>query len=132
MLIGILTKLASFSLRNPKLLLLAICAVAVGVLAIHYKMIVNERDKLEVAVAGYERAVDAFRDREASLRGAIENERRAAAAAAAARDEARRTLDIFREGRKRDPEAQEWAEQSLPVGEVERLCQALPEMDGCQ
>ena len=66
------------------------------------------------------------------LEDALDLEREAAALAAAERDEARRAIDAFRAGRRDDPEALEWASQPLPIGELDRLCIALPEMEGCQ
>ncbi len=109
----------------------------VGVLAVlafgaHYRMLTGERDKLRVAQVGYELAVENFRAREAILKEDLRISDEAAAIAVAERTEARRTLDVFMAGREDDPESMEWAQQTIPIGELERLCQALPEMEGCQ
>lgn len=132
MLIGILTKLASFSLRRPKTVAIIAAVVVLGSLGAHYKMILAKNERLKTERAAYAAAVETFREREATLQETITNERVAAAAAAAERDEARRALDAFRAGREDDPEALEWAAAPVPVGELDRLCAALPEMEGCE
>ena len=132
MLMKALGALASFSLKKPKTVAtIAVATVAVAFFA-HYKLLVGERDKLRVAQDAYEVAIERFREREASLQTALENERQASILVAAERDEARRAVDVFRAGREGDAEAVEWASQSLPIGELVRLCAALPEMEGCQ
>ena len=129
--ISVLTKLAGFSAKRPKIMIGIVAVLVLAGLGIHYKMLVGERDKLRVVTAGYELAVDNFRAREATLKEDLRIERTAAAIAVAERTEARRTLDVFMAGREDDPEAMEWAQQAIPIGELERLCQALPEMEGC-
>lgn len=131
MVLGLLIRLAGFSTKNPKTVLIIAAIVAILALAVHYKMLVSERDKLRTAQVGYELAVDTFRAREATLQEDLRIERTAAAIAVAERTEARRTLDVFMAGREDDPESMEWAQQAIPIGELERLCQALPEMEGC-
>lgn len=130
--ISVLTKLAGFSAKRPKAVIGIVAVLILVGFGIHYKMLVGERDKLRVAQVGYELAVDTFRAREAAMREDLRIERTAAAIAVAERTEARRTLDVFIAGRKDDPESMEWAQQAIPIGELERLCQALPEMEGCQ
>lgn len=130
--IGLLTKLASFSAKRPKAVIGIVAVLILVGFGIHYKMLVGERDKLRVAQVGYELAVDNFRAREATLQEDLRIERTAAAIAVAERTEARRTLDVFMAGREDDPESMEWAQQAIPIGELERLCQALPQMEGCQ
>ncbi len=132
MVLGLLVKLAGFSTKNPRAVLLIVLALLMVGFGVHYKLIVGERDKLRVAQVGYELAVDNFRAREATLQEDLRIERTAAAIAVAERTEARRTLDVFMAGREDDPESMEWAQQAIPIGELERLCQALPEMEGCQ
>ena len=130
--LSVLSKLAGFSVRNPRTILFIVLGIVILGLGVHYKMLVGERDKLRVATVGYELAVDTFRAREATLQEDLRIERTAAAIAVAERTEARRTLDVFMAGREDDPESMEWAQQAIPIGELERLCQALPEMEGCQ
>ncbi len=130
--LGILTTLASFSIRNPKTILFIVIGIAIAGFGVHYKLLVGERDKLRVAQVGYELAVDNFRAREATLQEDLRLERKAAEIAVTERAEARRALDIFLAGREDDPESMEWAKQTIPIGELERLCQALPEMEGCE
>lgn len=130
--ISVLTKLAGFSAKRPKVMIGIVAVLVLAGFGIHYKMLVGERDKLRVATVGYELAVDNFRAREATLQEDLRIERTAAAIAVAERTEARRTLDVFIAGREDDPESMEWAQQAIPIGELERLCQALPEMEGCQ
>ncbi len=130
--ISVLTKLAGFSAKRPKVMIGIVAVLVLAGLGIHYKMLVGERDKLRVVTAGYEIAVENFRAREATMAEDLRIERTAAAIAVAERTEARRTLDIFMAGREDDPESLEWAQQAIPIGELERLCQALPGMKGCQ
>lgn len=130
--IGLLVKLAGFSAKRPKTLLIIVGVLILVSFGVHYKMIVGERNKLRVAQVGYELAVDTFRAREATLQEDLRISDEAAVIAVAERTEARRTLDIFIAGRADDPESIEWAQQVIPVGELKRLCQALPEMKGCQ
>ena len=130
--ISVLTKLAGFSAKRPKVMIGIVAVLILVGFGIHYNLIVGERDKLRVATAGYETAVENFRAREATLKEDLRIERTAAAIAVAERTEARRTLDVFMAGREDDPESMEWAQQAIPIGELERLCQALPEMKGCQ
>lgn len=130
--LALLTKLGGFSIRRPKVVLGIVAIVIIAGFGIHYKMIVGERDKLRVAQVGYGLAIDAFRAREATLQEDLRISDEAAVIAVAERTEARRTLNTFLAGRENDPESMQWAQQSIPIGELERLCQALPEMEGCQ
>lgn len=131
MLIGILRNLANFSLRRPRTL--AAIVVGVGALAFgaHYFLLKSERDRLELERDAYQEAVDEFQRTNAILQEDIELARRAANEVIAERDAARRALDEFRAGRENDPESQEWAAEPIPAGERERLCTALPKMEGC-
>ncbi len=126
--LGILTSLAGFSMKNPKTILFG--AVGVLLFGLHYKLLVGERDKLRVAEAGYKRAVTAFVAREETLQDDLRLEREAAQSAVNERDAARIAIDVFRSARTDTPSLQ-WAAQSVPVAEIERLCAALPDMEGC-
>ena len=130
--VGVLGALAKMSLKRPKIAIGIAVAVAVLAVGVHYKLVIGERDKLRVATVGYELAMETFRAREITLREDLRISDEAAAIAVAERTEARRTLDVFMAGREDDPESMEWAQQAIPIGELERLCQALPEMEGCQ
>lgn len=129
--LGILTSLAGFSLKNPKTILFGAIGVGLLLFGLHYKLLVSERDKLRVAEIGYQTAVSAFVAREATLQEDIRKEREAAAIALSARDAIREALDTFRIMRTDKPSI-EWASQPVPNAEVERLCTALPEMAGCE
>ena len=119
-------------LRSPKVLGITAVVLVLGALGVHHKLVLSERDRLrdENAALGFD--LETARANQQVLEDALDLEREAAAVATAERDEARRAIDKFRAGRRDDPEAQEWASQPLPLGELERLCVALPEMDGCQ
>ena len=128
--LGLLTSLAGFSTKNPKTVLIIAATVAILAFSVHYKLLVGERDKLRVAEAGYKTAVSNFIAREASLQEDLRLEREAAQVAVTERDNAREAVKLFRSSRV-DAESIEWAAQSVPVGEMERLCAALPELEGC-
>ncbi len=132
MFLGILTRLASFSLKNPKTILIIGAVVVLFSFGVHYKTLKGERDKLRVAEAGYELAIEAFVAREGVLQDALINERNATASNARARDAARRALEQFRADRESDPEATEWAAIPVPAGELARLCAAVPQLKGCE
>ncbi len=129
--ISVLTKLAGISLKRPKLVMAILASLVLVGFGVHYKMLVGERDKLKVATAGYEAAVVQFEAREASLQADLAIAQFAASQALPDRREARERLETFRRSRKSDAEAQAWAEQLLPIGEIQRLCTALPDMAGC-
>lgn len=123
--------LFSFVSKKPKLAIAAGIGFALFLFYVHYTLLVNERDKLRVAEAGYKLAVSAFVQREETLHEDIRLEREAARIATQERDAARESIDTFREGRI-DDESIEWAQDSIPLDEVHRFCIALPEMTGCQ
>ncbi len=97
----------------------------------HYFWVLDQRDDLReekiVLEADLAKAAANAEKRKENARVS----RIAAAAAVTERDAARAALDILRAGRVNDPEAQEWGTQMIPLGELERLCEALPEMIGC-
>ena len=128
--LGLLIKLAGFSTKNPKTVVMIAVGLAILVFGIQYKLLVGERDKLRVAEEGYKVAVAAFIDREATLQEDIRLERESARLAVVDRDAARAAVEDFRNARQ-DEESLHWASKQIPIGEVERLCVALPEMVGC-
>ena len=128
--LGLLIKLAGFSTKNPKTIISIVVVLVILAFGVHYKLLVGERDKLRVAEQGYKDAVTAFRAREATYEDDIRRERLAAGIAVAERDEARLSVEEFRNARQ-DAESIEWAADDIPIGELERLCVALPEMAGC-
>ncbi len=132
MVVGILTKLAVFSLKRPKLVMFIVIGVAIAGFGIHYKLLVGERDKLRVAETAYKLAVAAFEQREEVLREDIRLAAEATALVTADRNSQISALSALRAGRQTDQEARSWGEQALPIGEIVRLCEALPEMAGCQ
>ncbi len=132
MALGIISSLASFASAKPKMMLMIAMGVAILAFTAHYKILVNERDKLRVAEAGYKQAVSAFVQREAVLREDLRLAAEATATVAAERNSQISALNALRAGRQIDSEAQSWGTQALPIGEISRLCETLPEMVGCQ
>ncbi len=130
MLIGMLIRLGGFSIRKPKTVAIIAATLVILAFGVHYKLLVGERDKLRVAEQGYKDAVTAFELREATFQEDLLRERVAASTAVAERDAARRDVTQFLNSRN-DLESIAWANKQLPVGELERLCVALPEMVGC-
>ncbi len=132
MVLGLISGLASFSMKNPKMVMVGVVGFAIIVFGIHYKLLVGERDKLRVAEAGYKLAVSAFVQREATLREDIRLAAEATALVTAERNSHISALVRLNAGRQADEDARSWGEQALPIGEIVRLCEALPEMIGCQ
>lgn len=128
--LSLLTTLASFSLKNPKTIMIGAAVFGVVMFGLHYTLLVGERDKLRVAEAGYERAISAFTAREATLKEDILLERQAAAIALSERNDARMVLEFFRSSRQDAPSIA-WASLSIPEAEMKRLCAALPRASGC-
>lgn len=89
-----------------------------------YNHVVNERDQLLLDVKVYEA-------NEQILKDALALERDAAAVAMQERNDTQAALDKLRKGREDDPEAVQWGAEVIPAGEINRLCMALPEMEGC-
>ena len=132
MVLGILARLAVFSLKKPKTVAIIVAVLAVLTFGIHYNLLKGERDKLRVAEAGYRRAISAFVQRESVLREDARLAAEATATLTAERNADRAALDKLRTGRADDEESVVWGAQAIPVGEVARLCEALPEMVGCE
>ncbi len=131
MLVNVLTRLASFSARKPKTVALTVAGIIALSLFAQHKLVLSERDKLRIAEAGYKKAVTAFELREADLQEDIAIAEAYATAAIKDRAASRAALDAFRRDRT-DEESITWAAQAIPLAELRRLCEALPEMDGCQ
>ena len=131
MVLAILAKLAVFSLKKPKTVAIVVASLAILMFGIHYKLLIGERDKFRVAEAGYRRAVAAFVLRESVLR----EDARIAAEATVRLTEQRNAnisaLSALRSLREMDEEGRTWGTQPIPLGEISRLCTALPEMEGC-
>ncbi len=132
MVLGLIGSLASFSVKRPKTVLIIAAVVAILAFGVHYKLIVGERDKLRVAEAGYKLAVASFILRESVLREDLRLAAEAAAVVTAERNSNISALNALRAGRQIDPDARSWGAQALPIGEISRLCETLPEMVGCQ
>ena len=90
-----------------------------------FKSVLNERTELRAAVV-------TFKANELRLKESLQSERLAATQAVSDRADAQRALDTLREGREGDIESQEWAATPIPTGEIDRLCAALPGMEGCE
>ncbi len=132
MVLGILARLAAFSLKKPKTVAIIVAVLAVLTFGIHYNLLKGERDKLRIAEAGYKRVITAFVVRESVLREDARIAAEATATLYAERNVDRAALDKLRTGRADDEESVVWGAQAIPVGEVARLCEALPEMVGCE
>jgi len=130
MVLGIVAKVAGLAIKKPKMAGALVIGFAILAFGVHYKLIVGERDKLRVAEEGYKAAQEAFLVREADFQEDLRRERLAAGIAVAERDEARLSVETFRNSRT-DDESKEWAAGQIPVAELQRLCVALPEMEGC-
>ena len=132
MVLTILSTIARFSLKKPKTVALLVASLAVGSFLIHYNLLVGERDKLRVAEAGFKRAITAFTQREAVLREDVRLATVANEILTAERNSDILALSTLRAGRESDSEARSWGRQALPISEISRLCETLPEMAGCQ
>ena len=118
-------------LSNAKLFAgIAILGV-ISAIGMHYRHVVNERDKLEVQKVAFQQALEKAAASLATLQEDARNAQKATQDALAERDANRAALTKLQAARKEDPEAVAWAAQPIPLGEVARLCEALPEMDGC-
>ena len=118
-------------LSNAKLFAgIAILGVIAAV-GMHYRHVINERDQLEVEKTAFKFALEKAAASLATLQEDARIAEQATKDAMAERDANRAALTQLQAARKEDPEAVEWAAQPIPLGEVTRLCQALPEMDGC-
>ena len=132
MVLTLLTGLANFSLKRPKLVAIIAVSLALAAFGVHYKLIVGERDKLRIAEAGYQQAVAAFVLREAVLREDARLAAEATQTLATDRNTNILALSELNAGRQIDQEARSWGTQGLPIGEITRLCEALPEISGCE
>ena len=128
--LGLILKLAAFSTKRPKTIIAIVAVMALLAFGAHYKLLVGERDKLRVAEEGYKAAVSVFVLREATLQEDLRLERESTRVAIDERDAAHQAVLDFRNARN-DAESVEWASQSIPTGELQRLCVALPELVGC-
>ena len=131
MVMGLLTKLASFSLRNPKTVVTIVLGIVLMSFAAHYKLILAKNAELKIEREAYQKAAEAFIRREAQLTEDARVAAEATKTAIAERETARAALDTLRRGREDDPESAQWGAQPIPAGELARLCAALPELKGC-
>ncbi len=122
----------AFLLKYPKLIASGLAVTIALSFFAHYKYMQHKIDKLETEKAAFEFALEKaatnMRLMEADARVAAE----ATATVMAERNAARHALDDLRRGRENDPEAQAWAAEPIPLTELARLCEALPNMDGCE
>ena len=116
---------------KPKIALAIAATVIIGGYVAHYKYLQGKVDRLtterDAIQAAYNIAVENIEKMAEDARIAEEATRQAIAE----REAARAALDEFRRGRENDAEAAAWGAQLIPLGELERMCVALPEMDGC-
>ena len=131
MVLGLLSSLAGFSLKRPKTVAIIVVCLAVAAFGVHYKLLVGERDKLRVAEAGYELAIEAFLEREAVLQEDARIAAEATAELTIERNSQISALNALRAGRQIDQDARTWGAQALPISEIRLLCEALPELVGC-
>lgn len=104
----------------------ALAVAILGLLFVGWKgrAVLAERDALRTEMTAAAETVD-------RLEAALQLEQEAAAHAATARADAERALTRLRKDRASDPEAVEWGAAPVPTGEQERLCAALPGLEGC-
>ncbi len=101
MVIGILTRLAGFSLKRPKLVMsLIVGFVAVSIFA-HYRIVVGKNEELKRERVAYRKqpSPHSKRARRTLQEDIAHRATRPPRPAVAERDEARRTVEAFREGR---------------------------------
>lgn len=123
--------MVAWILKHPKLLGAGITILVIGAFAVHYRLLVGERDELRITKVELEGQLAAQKARADRYKAAEQAANVAAATAIAQRAEAQAALDRLRAGRTNDPEAQTWAAQPVPQGERARLCEALPTLKGC-
>lgn len=109
---------------NKLIVIVASLALA-GAAAWHYRSVLADR-----AVLRMDNQVLKSQLLEAAAD--LDAERRAVASVRLQRDSAQAALNLLRSGRDGDEDAQQWAAQSLPPGELARLCEAMPWLSGCQ
>lgn len=118
-------------LKYPRIALYgALATVALGFFG-HYKYMSHKIDVLETEKAAFEFALAAAARNMAIME---EDALRAAEATIITRrerDAAHAALDVLRAGRESDPESHAWGAQLVPLGELTRICIAIPELDGC-
>jgi len=110
-------------LRSPKLIATLVVLAILSGLAYSLVHMKGRITKLVLEKAQLEADVTALED-------ALIVEANAARDAIIAQQAMQAALDALRSGRESDPEAQEWAAEIIPPGEIARLCEATG-AEGC-
>ena len=121
-----------FLLNNARLIGGGLIAAALIGFGIHYKFLVKSRNQLKAEKVSFQLALSKAA---ANMELLAEDQRIAQAATARViieREDARAALEAFTEGRKLDPDSVAWGATLVPLGELTRLCTALPELAGCE
>lgn len=116
---------------KPKLMLAIAATVVIGAHFAHYKYLQSKVDTLRTERDAFESAYNIARENIERMTEDARIAEEATRQAIAEREAARAALDEFRRGRENDAESQVWGAQLIPLGELERMCIALPELDGC-
>ena len=124
------SRLISLALGKPKLILIVVAVVAAGGHFAHYKHLQGKVDRLSTEKAAISRALSIASQTVEAKENALRIEREAVAAVMQERDSAHKALSAFRSGRN-DQESIEWAAQAVPQAERDRMCEAVPELVGC-
>lgn len=131
MLWGIAIKVGAWILRKPKIAGFVALAIIGTALAGQYTYMGHKVRRLETEKAAIQHALDTTADALRQKAADLASEKRASRDVLRERDAARSALDEFQHGRQDDPEALDWAAQPVPQGERERMCKAIPELQGC-
>ena len=119
-------------LKYPRLIGAGLLLTAVIGFGIHYRLVIGERNDLRITKIELEGELAKAARNAALLKEDLRLATVATAEVAAERDSQITARNTLRAGRQIDVEARMWGEQALPIGEITRLCEALPEMAGCQ
>jgi len=117
-------------LKYPKVVATGLAVIAIGAHFTHYKYLQGKVDRLTVQKQAMGQALEIAQDTIIVKEEALRIEREAVVLVTSERNNARRALSDFRAGRS-DAESIEWAAQPIPEAERARMCEAVPELEGC-
>lgn len=98
---------------------------------VHYRIVLNQRDDLRIEKISFQITITRAAESIAAYEANAILQREATATAIADRNAAAAAVRTLREGRNDDAESMVWGAQLIPQDERDRLCVALPEMEGC-
>lgn len=118
-------------LKYPKLVGAGLMLAAVISIGVHYRLVIGERNDLRATKIELEGELAKAARNAVLLKEDIRLATVATAEVTAERNSQITALNTLRAGRQIDSEARSWGAQPVPLGEITRLCKALPEMVGC-